>query len=603
MLVVLALASLPLGGGDAVLAQASGEQTSKFLPEDIDFYASFDLDSSHYDRLEEVFDVFLEDVVVWAVRELVLDEVIEERWDIDYEEDVKPWLDDELAVATLRALDDGAIFFIGTSDEDATRDALDLWVSGLAVTTEDYGGVTITKTTRTLDSEDKDEYYAITGGYLMAAVGGVALVDFKDVIDSIPGGWSDGDSLWDNADFQDVRGTLPAHFGLAYVNAENLPEDAADFLDALGPYWPYVSSLYDILAEDMEGYLGIEIPGFDDLYDGLAPIAALAYDFIRQYDLPYLGFSLAVPSDDRVHVDFYSPAGDLPFAPNQQNSLETSQFAPYDAVWFVSDFNLDAWWRELYPMLGAESGEIDQALDDLEAMGLLDELEDLLGFDPRWIVDFVEHADIDADTFDWAEAEFAWARLPDEDGEGQLFVFEVTDETALAGKMADIAGALDDIGISGVEGRRDGDYLIVAYPSGVLDDALARSALQGQSRYQTLLSYLPDDRRGVVYFDTDRLEDYVLPDHGLLTTVAQSFMGPLTNGGLSYFVGNPALTGRFVLRLYVPAEPPPRHHHRTRSLSVSALTWRYPPRKSIPARRSTSPLRWKTLETREAPAR
>ena len=77
-------------------AQGTGEQTSKFLASDTTAYFSFNPKNANLEAFE---DVFLAKAELALVRSFLLGKV-EDKWGIDYDEDVEPWLR-EITAATL----------------------------------------------------------------------------------------------------------------------------------------------------------------------------------------------------------------------------------------------------------------------------------------------------------------------------------------------------------------------------------------------------------------------------------------------------------------------------------------------------------------------
>ncbi|MFQ5925036.1 MAG: hypothetical protein ACE5IE_03480 [Dehalococcoidia bacterium] len=546
MAIIFLLSFVALGAGwyQPSTEAVGGEQTSRFLASNTDAYFSFNLkpglsQSTGFAHL------------VGLSRDPILQEV-EERFGsfvagiLGGIEDVTGLVGPELATATLyTGASAGVIFFIqvppGQEPEDLLTlllSALEIWPGGELTRTEVDGA---TRVERSLGDETKTEYYA-TGCngddcYLLGAIGNVTLADFQTIVNSIPD--SAPSPLSNNANFTDVQSNLPAaRMGLGYISGARLPTSAPAVCDAIAPYLPSLQALAGPVAVlfVLQGILSL--------------CGSPVFDVLQPFTPAYTGISFS-SLNDGAEVDFYSPSDTFPLAPGVTNSLATAEFVPSDAIAYGTDSNLNAWWHEVRPLLTANEDQWRQALQDLEGSGLLDLVQPMLGLDASILLELGLHANLDEDVFGWTEGEFAWARLPDEAGQGQLLIFEVADYDQALAKMGTLIGALQDVGISGIESQftDDNDFLLVGFPAGVLAAALDRPSLQGDSRYQQMLSfYLLPPRRGLVYFSADRAQPYV-PE------ALQDFTTPLIDGGASYYVGSSE--GRLVLRVPPPPTPAP----------------------------------------------
>ncbi len=153
--IVLLLSFLLPAATSPVQAEGSAEQTSKFLPANTTAYFTFNCGDANFQTFQ---DVFLSKPELGLTRDFLLAQ-IKEKWGIDYDTEVKPWLT-EVAVATLyTGSSKGIIFFLGTLNTTATENALTKWLSHLSLTTPApvHHGVAIKEATRTLEGDAKKE--------------------------------------------------------------------------------------------------------------------------------------------------------------------------------------------------------------------------------------------------------------------------------------------------------------------------------------------------------------------------------------------------------------------------------------------------------------
>ncbi len=267
----------------------------------------------------------------------------------------------------------------------------------------------------------------------------------------------------------------------------------------------------------------------------------------------YAGFSFST-LEDGLDLEFYCPSGTLPFESLKTNDLATTEFAPSDAFAYGTDLNLNGWWSELRPLLESDPAGLQEVHDELQGTGLLDLVQMVSGFQAQQLLDLALHPNLVVNIFDWTGGEFAWARLPDSNRQGQLLLFELTGTQPDVATIDDIKTALADalgVNVSEIEdsfvenAEQTKEFLVLGYPAGVLAAALARSSLEGNSDYEEVLEdYLPLEMRGLIYADFDPVQDYLPPSY-------QDFTEPLTNGAAYYYVND--LTSGLVIRV-----PPPR---------------------------------------------
>ncbi|MFC2058086.1 signal peptidase I [Chloroflexota bacterium] len=294
-----------------------GEQTAMVMLADTDGYLTINLRPGIGQSLEfkRFLDSFLTDPTVDNQMQDLASQ-FEDEWGIDFEQEVLPWLGPEVALGLKiwSPLDQGVMstLIIGTTDEAATQQVLDKWLlpgEGRTISTEDYRGITITTVVRW---ETETEYYALTSGYVLMASSEVDLDRFKANIDLILDG---GTSLWDDADFQDVRANLPEHMGMGYG-------DVAQFLDILE--------------------VTIENPADLDVFNALTPYAP-----------SFTGLSFSCV-DKGIKFHLYSPTtAAWDFIADQPNPLSVLNLIPGDILGFYADHNIQAWWDESCEVISA----------------------------------------------------------------------------------------------------------------------------------------------------------------------------------------------------------------------------------------------------------
>lgn len=316
---------------------------------------------------------------------------LKEELEIDFEQDIRPWLGDEMAfgfvlrpdaevklpfglpeaipsfpflqrfLSTLK--NSPCTIVIKTTDPDAAQDFfMDKYVKkreerGDTYRIEIYSywppiGIAVI---------NEEEFYTVIGDWILIGLNGVDLDRFKSNMDLI---YKDtGTPLWDNADFQQALNKLPSErTGMGYFDMDY-------FLDeVLSP---------QLKSPDEKGALAT----------------------LRPYAPPFIAFSFTgVDEEGFAGLRFHAPAPQgFDFLAEKTNPLESASFVPQDALYFASGLNLNAYWQELL-RVARENSEEEWATRLLDSIAAF---EDKYGLD------------LDEDLFGWMRDEFALAILPE----------------------------------------------------------------------------------------------------------------------------------------------------------------------------------------------
>ena len=176
------------------------------FPDDVVAYSWLTLNPGDGQRAEmlDIWNRFDElDGFHDAVQDL-LDELREET-DIDFEEDVLPWIGPDMSAALLdfSSFQPSAVAIVGVRDAEAAADFMDLLI-GYA---EDEGSDFIDDSEGDFDiwlGENDDGAFALSNNWLVVATDEDALFDTLDMISG-----DGGKSLADNPGFQEARAALP----------------------------------------------------------------------------------------------------------------------------------------------------------------------------------------------------------------------------------------------------------------------------------------------------------------------------------------------------------------------------------------------------------
>ena len=210
------------------LGGSKPENTAQYFPDDVVAYSWFTLNPGDGQRAEmlDIWNRFDElDGFHDAVQD-VLDELREET-DIDFEEDVLPWIGPDMSAALLdfSSFQPSAVAIVGVRDAEAAADFMDLLI-GYA---EDEGSDFIDDSEGDFDiwlGENDEGALALSNDWLVVATDEDALFDTLDMISG-----NGGKSLADNPGFQEARAALPdRRFASVYADYESIWDELGQTL-------------------------------------------------------------------------------------------------------------------------------------------------------------------------------------------------------------------------------------------------------------------------------------------------------------------------------------------------------------------------------------
>ena len=206
------------------LGGSKPENTAQYFPDDVLAYSWLTLNPGGGQRGEmlDIWDRFDElDGFHDAVQD-VLDELREET-DIDFEEDILPWIGPDMSAALLdfSSFQPSAVAIVGVRDAAAAADFMDLLIEYA----EDEGTDFIDDSEGDFDiwiEEDDAGALALSNKWLVVATDEDALFDTLDMISG-----NGGKSLADNPDFQEARAALPGRrFASVYADYEEIVDES-----------------------------------------------------------------------------------------------------------------------------------------------------------------------------------------------------------------------------------------------------------------------------------------------------------------------------------------------------------------------------------------
>ena len=209
--------------GLAGLGGSKSENTAQYFPDDVVAYSWFTLNPGDGQRAEmlDIWNRFDElDGFHDAVQDL-LDELREET-DIDFEEDILPWIGPDMSAALLdfSSFQPSAVAIVGVRDASAAADFMDLLIEYA----EDEGSEFVDDSEGRFDiwvEEDGDGALALSNNWLVVATDEDALFDTLDMISG-----NGGDSLADNPNFQEAQAALPdRRFASVYADYEGIGDE------------------------------------------------------------------------------------------------------------------------------------------------------------------------------------------------------------------------------------------------------------------------------------------------------------------------------------------------------------------------------------------
>jgi hypothetical protein len=358
------------------LGGSKPENTAQYFPDDVLAYSWFTLNPGDGQR-EEMLDIWNRfdelDGFHDAVQDL-LDELREET-DIDFEEDILPWIGPDMSAALLDigSFDPSAVAIVGVRDASAAADFMDLLIDY----GEEEGSDFIDDSEGDFDiwlDSNNEGHFALSNNWLVVATDEDALFDTLDMISG-----NGGRSLANNPDFQEAQAALPdRRFASVYA-------DYAGIGDELG-----AGSGFGLIPYGVDSF-GIETPEW----------VAMSFQWV----------------DRGLVVDMVSPT-------TTDSGLEIADLdnparvLPADTLGFVAsafDPSVDNWRNALgdYPVgdlwfLAEALDEIDYGLSDFGVGGLTVDPDDSLADVLDTVIDVVANAtgvDLELDFMDYLGGE------------------------------------------------------------------------------------------------------------------------------------------------------------------------------------------------------
>ena len=358
------------------LGGSKPENTAQYFPDDVLAYSWFTLNPGGGQRAEmlDIWERFDElDGFHDAVQDL-LDELREET-NIDFEEDILPWIGPDMSAALLDigSFDPSAVAIVGVRDASAAADFMDLLIDY----GEEEGSDFIDDSEGDFDiwlDSNNEGHFALSNDWLVVATDEDALFDTLDMISG-----NGGRSLADNPNFQEAQAALPdRRFASVYA-------DYAGIGDELG-----AGSGFGLIPYGVDSF-GIETPEW----------VAMSFQWV----------------DRGLVVDMVSPT-------TTDSGLEIADLdnparvLPADTLGFVAsafDPSVDNWRNALgdYPVgdlwfLAEALDEIDYGLSDFGVGGLTVDPDDSLADVLDTVIDVVANAtgvDLELDFMDYLGGE------------------------------------------------------------------------------------------------------------------------------------------------------------------------------------------------------
>jgi tetratricopeptide (TPR) repeat protein len=325
ILIVISLLASSLVGlslPTRALAQHEGGETAEFLPPDTDLYLTINLEpgGDQQSKFWEVLSNWWQDPNVQAKWGELLGQM-ETESDIDFMQDVLPWLGPEIAMGMRHLVPAEApemILFVGTMDEEASEAFFfDKLLPIMVGEGEEpptgpsghYHGIDV------LYVPDDDLYLAFPEEYILWSNNQALLESSLDLILSP----SPAAFLAGTANFQEAQANLPSErVGMFYCDCENIWEGFSEQLSEGGQAALQVAILQAFSAC---------IPSY---------LAASIYF-----------------TDEGIGITAYYPLPEGMTFSTEPDLLKSADIVPYDALLFASRQDVGAYWQGLKPSLQA----------------------------------------------------------------------------------------------------------------------------------------------------------------------------------------------------------------------------------------------------------
>ena len=361
------------------LGGSKPENTAQYFPDDVLAYSWMTLNPGGGQRAEmlDIWDRFDElDGFHDAVQDLL--EELREETDIDFEEDILPWIGPDMSAALLDigSFDPSAVAIVGVRDASAAADFMDLLIDY----GEEEGSDFIDDSEGDFDvwlEEDGDGAFALSNKWLVVASDEDALFDTLDMISG-----DGGKSLADNPNFQEAQAALPGRrFASVYADVEGMVDEFGGTFGGAG---------FGMITAGVNPF-GIEPPEW----------VAMSFQWVDR--------GLVVDTVSPTTTDFGLEIADLD---------NPARMLPDDALGFVAsafDPSVVNWRNALgdYPVgdlwfLAEALDEIDYGLSDFGVGGLTVDPDDSLADVLDTVIDVVANAtgvDLELDFMDYLGGE------------------------------------------------------------------------------------------------------------------------------------------------------------------------------------------------------
>ena len=361
------------------LGGSKPENTAQYFPDDVLAYSWMTLNPGGGQRAEmlDIWERFDElDGFHDAVQDLL--EELREETDIDFEEDILPWIGPDMSAALLDigSFDPSAVAIVGVRDASAAADFMDLLIDY----GEEEGSDFIDDSEGDFDvwlEEDGDGAFALSNKWLVVASDEDALFDTLDMISG-----DGGKSLADNPNFQEAQAALPGRrFASVYADVEGMVDEFGSTFGGAG---------FGMMTAGVNPF-DIEPPEW----------VAMSFQWVDR--------GLVVDTVSPTTTDFGLEIADLD---------NPARVLPDDTLGFVAsafDPSVDNWRNALgdYPVgdlwfLAEALDEIDYGLSDFGVGGLTVDPDDSLADVLDTVIDVVANAtgvDLELDFIDYLGGE------------------------------------------------------------------------------------------------------------------------------------------------------------------------------------------------------
>ena len=361
------------------LGGSKPENTAQYFPDDVLAYSWMTLNPGGGQRAEmlDIWDRFDElDGFHDAVQDLL--EELREETDIDFEEDILPWIGPDLSAALLDigSFDPSAVAIVGVRDASAAADFMDLLIDY----GEEEGSDFIDDSEGDFDvwlEENGEGALALSNNWLVFATDEDALFDTLDMISG-----DGGKSLAENPNFQEAQAALPGRrFASVYADVEGMVDEFGSTFGGAG---------FGMMTAGVNPF-GIEPPEW----------VAMSFQWVDR--------GLVVDTVSPTTTDFGLEIADLD---------NPARVLPDDTLGFVAsafDPSVDNWRNALgdYPVgdlwfLAEALDEIDYGLSDFGVGGLTVDPDDSLADVLDTVIDVVANAtgvDLELDFMDYLGGE------------------------------------------------------------------------------------------------------------------------------------------------------------------------------------------------------